>query len=244
VATLVPEKDGERPQKRPRRRPFYVANYKGLDVMRAMPAKRGGNKPGPSEAWKLDFACNARWSKKPDVEAFNMANQYADGQTFFWRDIILMGLSGTLYFEGADVKIVTPTARATRLGNLSPAQSQDVAVPITAVTWDNNAFWDPNSHPERVTFRVDGLYLLTALVKYTSGTTAYRESRIVNQDGLILDNNEDQKSSGFGTSQRLLAIYYFYAGQWAKVTTNPGASGQTVQLWDFTVIAITPEAII
>jgi len=249
------------------RRVLHYRVYKGKQpYVSKWPKARGPAKKPAQKAWIEHFVKWAHWSKQPDPCAVATADTLAPTTGYWPRDIIHRAGAGkynhhrpktplnsplpwlymhppSLYYEGPP-KVKTPTTRVTRLVNQSVPNGSFTPLVPTAKTWDNNAFWDPLTDPQKLTFKADGLYIVTALVKYTAGSTAMRESRIEHSNGAVLDNDEDQNSLGFGCSQRLMCIYYFYAGEWVQVTTNPNASGQTCQLWDFTVMAITPETII
>jgi len=206
-----------------------------------MPKPRNGNVAGPSEAQKLQFKCIARLSKAPDPYAFEWAHENAESQELFWRDIVEMAFYGTVRSPDDEAKIVTPTAKVTRLTNQTPASATDTAIIFTAQVWDNNNFWDSGVNPSRLTALTPGLYLIGGCLNWPQGSGAERIARIRKNGSTQLTAANAVYSGGSHGFKNVMVIEYLNSGDYVELIDWDNSSNRNVQAVSFWIIGITPE---
>jgi len=211
--------------------------------MRSLPPARGGNKPGPSEAQKLQFACIASRSKAPDPLAFQIAHDFADGQVFFWRDLIEMAFYGSIHLGDVGVKITTPTVSLSRSTAESCGTAVDKLLTPNTKDWDNNSFWDAGLNPSRITFMASGLYLFGASVQFSTLSTISRMLSIRVNGGTLRWQQRDQGGQNQTGRLSTTGLWYFNAADYIQALVFCNAASQTCQLMQFWALAITPEQV-
>jgi len=223
--------------------PYHYARTKGGGVaVRANPAP---HKQSPAEyAWRLDFACIARYSKRPAPLEFDDAVSDTGDSGWYYRDQFHAAASGTLIRDCGEPKMTTPTARVNRSSYQALTSGVGLyLIPDTKV-WDNNVFWNPLSDQSRLTVRACGLYLVHATALYTGVSGGRRE--------LFLDVNRTAEIAGDRAlapntnlvEQSVDTIWYFNPDDYVEARSVVNANGVTVQLRSLWILAITPEAII
>lgn len=244
----------------------YRNNGPGHPVAQTWPKPRGPVKKPRPKAWVEHFVKWAHWSKQPDPCAVSTAATLVPTTGYWPRDVIHRAGNGKMVhhrpntgldsplpylfmnppnkrYEGPP-RVITPTTAVITLGNFNyPAAGFQSIIPDKKV-WDNNAFWDPASHPERLTFRVDGLFLITACLQgYTGGSgTMFLELR--DQTGTRIAAAASDYSANYPGVCNINLPWYFYAGNWCDLRMTADNTGAHYKLLNFGVVAITPEAII
>lgn len=226
----------------------------GTARLQKWPRRRGKTKSERQQAWIDRFTCIARVSKSPDPRTLAAAQYWArvvnmgaaspmKGGGWFYRDVIAASMAGKGISFQEQVRVLTPTANATRLVAQSvPANTETVLVP-SAIIWDNNQFWHPTINPGRLTFRSPGVYLVGATVERTSGGTS-------RQYNVIRKNANENISVAMGSNHaapswhELMGIGYFNANDWAVLSSYLLTGVSTWRVLSFWAMAITPEGVI
>jgi len=242
-------------------------NYKGKrPYVQKWPKRRGPQKNPKVKVWIEHFAKWANWSKQPDPCAVATAKDLVPTTGYWTRDVIHRAGSGKinhhrphvplssplpyLYlhppskrYEGPP-KVITPTTKVYR--TTGEALIIDTFKDLTpnAKVWDNNAFWDPGVHPERLTFRADGIYLVLAHVEYTQRPAYDCNLTIMHSDGVQNVQSVTLLPSIYPPVVQVEGIVHAYAGEYVWLNTVVHQTGVTARIQDFQVMAITPEGII
>jgi len=241
-------------------------NYKGKrPYVQKWPKRRGPQKKPQVKVWIEHFAKWSNWSKQPDPCAVATAADLVPGSGYWTRDVIHRAGSGKINHHRPNVplssplpylflhppskryegppKVITPTTLLHRAAGqfITTGGFRDVIPDVK--TWDNNAFWDPASHPERLTFRADGLYFIYANLQFTGGSGYGVHAHFEDQAATWFGATNGQNVGGWEAWINPFFIYYFYAGQYVSLKTIVGANC-TYNLKELGVMAITPETLI
>jgi len=223
------------------RRPAGVVNSRvkgGQGVQRSRPAKK---KLSPINlAWMAKFGCLAKFSKKPDPHAFNLATAQTKDSGWYYRDMIHAAMSGNLFQDGMALKVMTPTARVKRIVAQAMTNGADTYMIPTAKDWDTNVFWSATVNPTRLTVRTPGLYLVGARMIWsaTTGGIRYTEMRL-NRTSPITKNSIPG-SNASTIEQPLVSIWYFNAGDYFEMVGFANVAGVTCALGEFWIVGIDP----
>lgn len=242
-------------------------NYKGKrPYVQKWPKRRGPSKKPQVRVWIEHFAKWSNWSKAPDPCAVATAKDLVPGTGYWTRDVIHRAGSGKINHHRPNVplssplpylflhppskryegppQVITPTTNVKR--NSGEALVMDTFKTLTpdAKVWDNNAFWDMTTHPERLTFRSDGIYLVMCQVHYTQ-RPAYDINLTIHHS----DGNQDIVTVELGTPIyppviNCIGIVHAYAGEYVELVTVVHQTGVSAQIERFQIVAITPEGII
>lgn len=251
-----------------RRRIHWRRNKGGELYASAWPPLRGKKKTPLQQQWVDEFKFLASAPKLADACALDSATELAKDTGYFWRDVISSALSGKLlhyigaeennaplpmlyaqqvnkHYEGAP-RVTTPSARVHM--SASQACTQNVATTLIpdVKDWDNNVFWSATVHPERLTAKASGLYLILASMLMTPNAESGLAIRIM-LNGSTVVARTDVATRTAATQQPeygLIGLYYLNAGDYLTFDANYSSSGCTGQLRHFSVVGITPEAII
>jgi len=237
-------------------------NYKGKrPYVQKWPKRRGPQKKPQVKVWIEHFAKWANWSKQPDPCAVATAKDLVPTTGYWTRDVIHRAGSGKINnhrpnvplssplpylflhppskrYEGPP-KVITPTVKLRRSAAASIASGGPHDLIPDAKSWDNNAFWDSATHPERLTFRADGLYLFYGNIQYTGGSNYGVHAHFEDQDGNWYGAVNGGANNGFEAWINPLCFYYFYAVQWLKPVSIGGANCNDV-FKEIGVKAISP----
>jgi hypothetical protein len=241
-------------------------NYKGKrPYVQKWPKRRGSPKSPRVKVWIEHFSRWADWSKQPDPCAVATAKDLVPTTGYWTRDVIHRAGSGKINnhrpkvplssplpylflhppskrYEGPP-KVITPTVKLRNSGSVPIASGGFHDVVPNAKSWDNNAFWDPATHPEIVTFRADGLYFFYANIQYTGGSNYGVHAHFEDQDGNWYGAVNGGANNGFEAWIGPIGFYYFYAGQTLKIRSVVGSSC-SYNLKEWGVMAITPEGLL
>jgi len=266
MAKVTHEKPVDRRQVVKARRLIHYKGYKGKpDYAQKWPKPRGPVKKPRPKAWVEHFVKWAHWSKQPDPCAVATSSTLAPTTGYWPRDIIHRAGNGKINHHRPNVplssplpylfmrppnkryegppRVITPTTRLTRSGSQSRTAFVEADVIPNVKTWDNNTFWDSASHPERLTFRADGLYFIYANLQFTGGSNYGVHAHFEDQAATWYGAQNGQNVGGWEAWIAPFFCYYFYAGQWVKLRAAAGANCN-VNLKELVVMAITPETLI
>lgn len=242
-------------------------NYKGKrPYVQKWPKRRGPTKKPQVKVWIEHFSKWAHWSKQPDPCAVSTAKDLSPTTGYWSRDIIHRAGVGKINHHRPNVplssplpwlflhppskryegppRVITPTMKLTQAANMTGTLGVFVNVIPTTKVWDNNAFWDPASHPERYTFRADGLYLITVELSAYSGSAAEFFVEIRDKLGVRIASGHDTMSANLPGAININLVHYFYAGEWFDIRLAAGITGAHYRLNFVTIMAITPETVI
>lgn len=148
----------------------------------------------------------------------------------------------TKKWEGAP-RVLTPTVKVNRSSAITGTFGSFVSVIPNTEVWDTNDFWRPSDHPERLTFRAQGMYLvMIAMHGYRNGSTEI--AFVVKKNGVALGiTAHDIGNANFAATAIAVFPYYFVPGDYLTVELACNPSGAFYFLDDFSAVAITPEAI-
>jgi len=242
-------------------------NYKGKQpYVQKWPKRRGPQKNPKVKVWIEHFSKWADWSKQPDPCAVATAKDLVPTTGYWTRDVIHRAGSGKINhhrpkvplssplpylflhppskrYEGPP-RVITPTVFLKRTTDQNMVANVSAPLEFTSKVWDNNAFWDMASHPERITFRADGIYLLMAEVKSVTGSGNYRTAAWLHQNGDVLAFDEQQNPLGFGSTMHVIVPYFFYAGEYCELWGFSNGSSDKFKVNWASVMAITPEGVL
>ncbi len=234
----------------------------------AWPPLRGKKKTPGQQAWVDHFKFLASAPKLADACALDASTELAKDTGYFYRDVISSALTGKLlYYKGSQItdpplprvysdqvtktyegapRVTTPTSSIYSDAYTPCAVDTWVDAIANHARWDNNAFWSATTHPERLTARSSGVYLVIAnLETQVAGEYGYA-SRIIGSDGTIWAR-EDWATRTAPTQQpanNMSALVYLNAGDYLTVQANFSGPGNGVMINHFALVGITPESII
>jgi len=251
-----------------RRRIHFRRKRGGELYASAWPRLRGKKKTPLQQAWVDNFKFLASAPKLADACALDTASELAKDTGYFWRDVVSSALSGKLlYYKGSELtdpplpklyadqvnkqyegapRVTTPTARV----HMSAAQACTAGVATTLIPnvkdWDNNTFWSSTTHPERLTARSSGLYLVLAAMLMTPNGESGLAIRLMLNGATILARTDvaTRTAPSEQPEYNLVALYYLNAGDYITFDANYSSGGCTGQLRQLTIVGITPESII
>jgi len=236
------------------RRRARVYHRRGAVYIAKWPRRRGKVKSARQQAWVDRFSCFARAFSSPDPDTLNAANFWAKNvdiataqgvspSGWFYRDVITRAAVGKLITYQREVKIITPTAKVTRLSNQQFTAAQTAAMIPTAMEWDNNNFWNPNVNPTRLTVRAPGLYLVGATVYAVTSSSGYQRLTILrNGTDLQCGNNAQHNAANWYTE--VMGLVYCHANDYLEAIVLNSVSVLQYQLPSFWMVAITPEQLV
>jgi len=194
---------------------------------------------------------NAKWLADSDPAGLTFPRDYL-GWAYSGKLIEFVG-DGSFrpqtprLFRGTNqgiFRVTTPTASVWR--DSAEALTNSVWKTLTPNTldWDNNYFWDPTSNPSRLTFRVSGVYQLTATVRFSAVTGSQRMVRFkINGTDHRLVTRFPQPSA-VAIDVPISLTWYFSATDYVELACNANSTGVTGQAIQFSVMALTPESIL
>jgi len=218
------------------------------------PRRRGKTKSHLQQAWINHFICAAQATKSPDPVTLDAANYWAKNvriasagdvspSGWYYRDVLSRAMVGKLISYQAEVRITTPTVKATRTTTQSVSAGVETVLVPTAIEWDNNVFWNPTVNPERLTIRAPGLYLVGVTLERTAGGTS-RQFVVVRKNGttsVALSMFPVATAPAWGY---VGCIDYFHALDYIDVRVYLTTGASTWKIVDFWLMAITPEQVV
>jgi len=163
---------------------------------------------------------------------------------WYWRDVIHAGMFGKLYAGERGLKITTPTCHVRGLTPNALASGVAEKLTIEEALWDNNYFWDPTIHQDRITFRASGLYLVGAQVHYTAVNGSYRTTFLVLNGTTTIATHR----AGANVSQSVygnpLAFWFFESGDYVELWVQSNVAGVSADCEHLWAMAMSPEQVI
>jgi hypothetical protein len=249
------------------RRRLRFRDLKGqLLVMEKWPSRRGKKQTENQKAWTDDFTVSAKASKNADpcgyLQAFELAKQpFANGR--YYRDILHTAYHGNLVNStgvhphdrlvfrespaGPDAepfKVTTPTVCVYRDAVESLSNGVNKILTPNQLYWDNNNFWDPTSHPTRLTFKAAGLYLVGFECVFSAVSGAQRQTKILFNGSLAQIRDFRHSSNNAALEATASGIWYFNPNEYMEAQVYANAASVTAQIRAFWAVGITPEAIL
>jgi len=252
--------------KRGRRRIWIRVYKETVTYASKWPNPRGPAKSPAQRAWIEHFIKWSYYSKQPDPCAVADAKTLAPETGYWPRDIIHSAGNGkyidhdpqgdmdaplpylfrhppNLKYEGVP-RVITPTTSVRKSGPQHGTFGAFEQITPDVAAWDNNAFWSPTDHPERLTFRSKGVFLVNLCVSGYSGGNGELFVQIRDKDGVQIAGAHDTFNANFSGWAILTLLLPVYAGDWidARIAANPTGNHYTVQYWQ--IMAITPEGVL
>lgn len=106
--------------------------------------------------------------------------------------------------------------KMTRTSGLIIPSGVHTVVPFEAVVWDDGAFCDIATNPERITFQTAGRYDVWAALAVNSNKVAQVWFTLWKGDALIIGGDKREAVSG-NTTSTLRVTYEFAAGEYATL---------------------------
>jgi len=223
---------------------FQVVGYRGMNYVRVTHNKRGRARSELHHAWILNFVEDTKRAKAPDPCAANYVQLAAPGTGWFGRDVILTALNGKLFRYQNEVRVTTPTVSVKRASAQALTSGVYVVLTPDSKEWDNNAFWSSATNPTRLTAKSSGLYLIFAKVDYSNGSGLNIGLRIRLNGTTTISEVTATGPSSYPAFVETVRPWYFHKDDYIELTSVVNASGKTAQIAWFTMVAITPEAVI
>jgi len=239
-----------------RNRNVSFKTWKGQPYIAKRQGKRGSKMSRRQEAWVDHFSWSACLSKQPDAFAYDFAKTMSDlhnetstmpnnRDKWYIRDFLERGFNGQLMLEEGETPITTPTAKVFR----------DAPEPITAnefeiltpndLYWDNNAFWNSESFPHRLTARAAGLYIIGWETEWSPSADGVRYHRLIKNDAIqIMTRDYRSPANGYFGEMGGLTIEYLHIDDYIHFEVHTATSGQSCQLVNLWMCGITPEGIV
>lgn len=267
VAKVRHEKPVTRRQLKVARRRFYLRQYsEEVTYATAWPKSRGPAKSPNQKAWIEHFVKWSYYSKQPDPCAVATAETLAPETGYWPRDILHSAGSGkmidhdpngdmdsplpflfkhppSLKYEGKP-RVITPTTSVRQVANFNNSPGGFRRVIPTDMSWDNNAFWNPTTNPERITFLAKGVYLVMAeMLGYSGGgIDVYLELRLGETE--VISSAHGTGNGNFSAVATILMAWPFEAGQYVTLWCANLPNGNHYRLKRWQIVAITPEGVI
>jgi len=222
---------------------FGIRNYRGQLYVSKWPRRRGSPKSELQQAWVQHFACLGGIWKWHDPRSFDEATKLAKGTGWFWRDVFTSAAHGKLMRLPGAIRVTTPTARVSRSTQDALVANVTETVSFEAVAWDNNRFYTPSEHTDRLTIRSSGLYLIGSECNFENSATDGSRALSIRVDGSnIIANTRGQDIANQDVILETLTIYYLEAGQYIdlRVVSTVASFVNNAHFW---LVGITPEAI-
>jgi len=267
VAKVKHEKPYTRRQIRRGRRRIWIRVYKEtVTYASAWPKQRGPSQSPAQRAWIEHFVKWSFYSKQPDPCAVATAKDLAPETGYWPRDIIHSGGNGkfidhepngdlnsplpvlfknppSLMYEGPP-RVITPVVSLNQTANFNNSPGGFQPVIPTNTEWDNNAFYDPVTHPERLTIRSRGVYLVTAeLIGYSGGGIDVYLELVLNGATTIAEDH-GTGNGNFTAVAHITLAQAFNAGDFLTLRCANLPNGNYYKLRRWQITAITPEAVI
>jgi len=220
-----------------------LKEYRGKAIIQLWPRRRGKKKTPLQQAWVDRFSLLARALKAPQAQTLEQAQYWTKGTGWYYRDILEVAAAGKLIQYENEVRVTTPTVKATRLSNISLAGGAFAFVPMTAIVWDNNSFWNASLNPSRLTMRASGLYIVGATVALATANAGNMAAEIWQNTNTLLAATRIAKA-GVNTYVTVMGVGYFHANDFIEVGIFNSANTTNYQVPNLWAVAITPEALI
>jgi len=183
-------------------------------------------------------------SKYADGAARKSTMPHLPGSGWYWRDVMTTAMMGKLFQYQNEVRVTTPTASVKRSTSQNITQNILLALLPNTLNWDTNVFWNASTNPNRLTVRSGGLYFVSATATYSGKSGGWR-ALFFRVNGVTERGNVGIWPSNTAPGQmQIQAIVYFHALDWIEVAAFTDTTLLNVTLTDFTIMAITPEAIL
>jgi len=237
-----------------RNKDVYLRTWKGKPIVQTKPKAKTKTYYRRKDAWVKHFAWMNCLSTQPDAYTFDEAKRLSRIANFdsidpdntdkwFPRDIITRMFTGQLLIGIGETRVTTPTANVYRDAYQNLTQFVPLMLTPNNVHWDNNVFWSPTVNPSRLTVRSPGLYICGAYV-YAQSPTA-QEVNVA-----LIANGTDEIASGFEGDVNpaflrfnIFGIHYFTQDSYLQLQGYTNNTGVSMQIRNFWLCAITPEAI-
>ena len=228
--------------KRPRQgsKIFFKRGKDGSLIIQSTPKP---HQQSPLERlWVSNFTCLAQFTKAPWGGDYNRAQELQDQTGWYWRDVIHSALSGKLLGDPGK-RVTTPTARVKRSGFEALTNGVLKALTPNDKDWDNSFFWDPVTNPSRLTVRNAGVYLVGCQLEFNA-VSGGRRVAILRVNGTTVAGDQ---SIGAVASNLVrvdpCTLWAFNAGDYIEACGFANTTGVQVELENFWILAITPEAV-
>jgi hypothetical protein len=203
-----------------------------------------------------------------DACALDSATELAKDTGYFYRDVIASALSGKLlYYKGSQLtdpplprlysdqvdktyegapRVTTPTVSVWSDAYTPCATDVWTNLIPNHLRWDNNAFWSPTIHPERLLAKSSGLYIAIANIETAVAGEYGYASRIIGSDGTIWAREDwaTRTAPEQQPANNMTALLYLNAGDYITVQASFSGPGNGGMINHFVLVGITPESII
>lgn len=248
-----------------KRRIVFKKQPTGQITAQAWPKPRG-NRGTPNQAsWVEDFVQAARDIKLTDPCTHQTAENYSkapcSGYTFY-RDYLMTARAGKMVYDDGTLlqnaikprvyrggekgipRVTTPTANVSRTTAQALTQNADTRLNFDNVIWDNNAFFNPSAN-NKLTIRASGLYTFTAWLLFNGVSGGQRRTNIINvQQAAVVAADVLTPNTATAMQTTIHGTYYWNAGEDIAINVFSSSAGTTCQVRGFSIVAITPEAIL
>lgn len=223
---------------------IVVSSTRGQYYMRSKPNKQKRPRSPGAQAWTDWFKQVNCQLKDPPGPILAQAQKDTKGTGWFWRDELMRAASGKLIQATGETLITTPTVSVYRSAAESITQNVLKVLTPNNKNWDNENFWNASVNPTRLTVQAPGLYFVTANAVYSGKSGGWR-ALFLRYNGTTEIGNVGIWPSNTAPGQLgCQAIYYFHHLDYIELCGFTDTTALTLQMKDFSMVAITPEAIV
>jgi len=247
LARLAKVSRGEQPLKRgdvlKSRQRIYWRNRQGTLYASGWPRRRGKTKTPLQQAIVDQFTQVAKVT--PYVHPIERVNAepWLANSAWYWRDVIHSAMSGKLIMDEGAVRITTPAA------SISAAVSASLAanpawtnIAFTTKNYDNYTWWNPAS-PGRFTAKEPGLYFTGLWFVSSAAQSGLKQIQIIRNGSVVEAQSLDHSNFATWWGDSLMTVVYLQKDDYLQVRANRSGTAFTISVWNWFIVAITPEAV-